>query len=103
MNGKANILVTGGAGYVGSHTIVELLTNDYNVIAIDNLVNCYAEKGEKPESLKRVEKITGKQVGFYDLDIRDKTALQKLFQTVWRNIIFFNSFCKYYMKFVAQI
>lgn len=82
MNGRANILVTGGAGYVGSHTIVELLTNGYNVVAIDNLVNSYAVKDDKPESLKRVEKITGKTIIFYNVDIRDNTALQKLFQTV---------------------
>ncbi|KAK9703713.1 GDP-mannose 4,6 dehydratase [Popillia japonica] len=81
MNGRANILVTGGAGYVGSHTIVELLTNGYNVVAIDNLVNSYAVKDDKPESLKRVEKITGKTIIFYNVDIRDNTALQKLFQT----------------------
>lgn len=82
MTGKANILVTGGAGYVGSHTIIELLTDGYSVVAIDNLVNSYAEKNQKPESLKRVEKITGKAITFYNVDIRDKTALQKLFRTV---------------------
>lgn len=80
--GKANILVTGGAGYVGSHTIVELLTNGYSVVVIDNLVNSYAEEHKKPESLKRVEKLTGKSIIFYNIDIRDKAALQKLFQSV---------------------
>ncbi|KRT83224.1 dehydrogenase, partial [Oryctes borbonicus] len=81
MTGKANILVTGGAGYVGSHTIVELLNNGYNVVVIDNLVNSYAEVNQKPESLKRVEKITGKSISFSNVDIRDKIALRKLFQT----------------------
>lgn len=82
MNGKGIILVTGGAGYVGSHTIVELLKNNYTVIAIDNLVNCYAKKNTKPESLKRVEEITGKEVIFYNVNIRDKAALENVFQDV---------------------
>lgn len=82
MAGKGLVLVTGGAGYVGSHTIIELLNSNYSVVAIDNLVNCYAEKNQKPESLKRVEKITGKQIVFYNVDIRDKLALEKVFKTV---------------------
>ncbi|XP_065168310.1 UDP-glucose 4-epimerase isoform X2 [Atheta coriaria] len=81
MAGKGLVLVTGGAGYVGSHTIIELLNSNYSVVAIDNLVNCYAEKNQKPESLKRVEKITGKQIVFYNVDIRDKLALEKVFKT----------------------
>ncbi|XP_025835371.1 UDP-glucose 4-epimerase isoform X1 [Agrilus planipennis] len=80
MTGKGTILVTGGAGYVGSHTVLELLNNNYSVIALDNLVNCYAEKNDKPESLKRVEKLTGKQIIFYNVDIRDKTSLDKIFK-----------------------
>lgn len=76
------ILVTGGAGYVGSHTVVELLNSNYTVVAIDNLVNCYAEKYQKPESLKRVEKITGKQVVFYNTDVRDREGLSKIFKLV---------------------
>ncbi|XP_060521204.1 UDP-glucose 4-epimerase isoform X2 [Cylas formicarius] len=81
MKGNSTILVTGGAGYVGSHTVVELLKNNYTVIAVDNLVNCYAERdGEKPESLKRVEQITGEKVTFYNVDIRDKDALDKVFK-----------------------
>lgn len=82
MKGNSTILVTGGAGYVGSHTIVELLNNNYTVIAIDNLVNCYADGNDKPESLKRVEKITGETVTFYNVDIRDREALDKIFKTV---------------------
>ncbi|KAG5884631.1 hypothetical protein JTB14_023825 [Gonioctena quinquepunctata] len=81
MKGNSTILVTGGAGYVGSHTVVELLKNNYSVIAIDNLVNCYANENDKPESLKRVEKITGETVTFYNVDIRDKEALDKIFKT----------------------
>ncbi len=68
-----NILVTGGAGYIGSHTCVELLNANYSVVCIDNLSN------SKEESLKRVEKITGKSVKFYKGDIRDKAILDKIF------------------------
>lgn len=82
MKCNSTILVTGGAGYVGSHTVVELLKNNYTVIAIDNLVNCYADKNDKPESLKRVEKITGETVTFYNVDIRDREALDRIFKLV---------------------
>ncbi|XP_031347488.1 UDP-glucose 4-epimerase isoform X2 [Photinus pyralis] len=74
------ILVTGGAGYIGSHTIVELLNNGYSVVAIDNLVNAYAAKEQKPESLKRVELITGKTIPFYNIDVTNKKALNSVFQ-----------------------
>lgn len=60
-----NILVTGGAGYIGSHTIIELITAGHSVIAIDNLSN------SSEESLRRVEKITGVSVPFFNVDIRD--------------------------------
>lgn len=68
-----SILVTGGAGYIGSHTCVELLNEGYEVIVIDNLCN------SSKESLTRVEEITGKQVKFYEADIRDKDALDRIF------------------------
>ncbi|XP_045483110.1 UDP-glucose 4-epimerase-like isoform X2 [Harmonia axyridis] len=83
IGGKSqNILVTGGGGYVGSHTVVELLNSNYSVVAIDNLSNCQAIENDcaKPESLKRVEKITGKQVVFYNVDIRNKDDLDKIFK-----------------------
>lgn len=80
MKGNSTILVTGGAGYVGSHTVVELLKNNYTVIAIDNLVNCYARDNEKPEALKRVEQITGEKVIYYNVDIKDKEGLDKIFK-----------------------
>lgn len=80
--GERTVLVTGGAGYVGSHTVVELLNNNYSVVAVDNLVNCYAEKDQKPESLKRVEKITGKTVEFHDVDIKDAGSLDAIFKKV---------------------
>lgn len=81
MKGNSTILVTGGAGYVGSHTVVELLKNNYTVIAIDNLVNCYAKDNEKPEALQRVERITGESVIFYNVDIRNREALDRIFKT----------------------
>lgn len=78
-----SILVTGGGGYVGSHTVVELLNSNYSVVAIDNLSNCHATATtEKPESLKRVEKITGKKLVFYNVDIRNKDDLDKIFKKV---------------------
>jgi UDP-glucose 4-epimerase len=67
------ILVTGGAGYIGSHTCVELLNSGYEVIVIDNLSN------SKEESLKRVQKITGKKLKFYKEDLLDKKALAAIF------------------------
>ena len=68
-----NILVTGGAGYIGSHTVVELLENGYGVVVVDNLSN------SSKESLKRVKKITGKDVKFYEADVRDRAAMEKIF------------------------
>ena len=68
-----NVLVTGGAGYIGSHTCVELLNNGYGVVVIDNLVNA------NPVSLKRVEQITGKTVKFYEGDVRDEALLRRIF------------------------
>lgn len=70
---KHTVLVTGGAGYIGSHACIELLQADYNVIVLDNLSN------SKVEALHRVQQITGKHLNFYQADIRDKTALSELF------------------------
>ena len=67
------ILVTGGAGYIGSHTCVELLNKGMDVVVIDNLDNSNAE------SLNRVEQITGKKVVFYEADVRDRAALERIF------------------------
>jgi UDP-glucose 4-epimerase len=68
-----HILVTGGAGFIGSHTVLELLKENYQVVVLDNLSN------SKLESLKRVEKITGRQVDFHQIDLLDPDALHKLF------------------------
>ena len=68
-----NILVTGGAGYIGSHTCVELLSSGYGVVVVDNLCN------SNPKSLERVEKLTGKKPKFYQGDVRDEALLRKIF------------------------
>ena len=68
-----NVLVTGGAGYIGSHTCVELLESGYGVVVIDNLCN------SNPESLRRVQEITGKSLKFYEGDVRDEALLEKIF------------------------
>ncbi|MFT5693127.1 MAG: UDP-glucose 4-epimerase [Oceanicoccus sp.] len=68
-----NVLVTGGAGYIGSHTCIELIAAGHEVIVVDNFCN------SDPESLKRVEEISGKSVGFYEVDICDKEALSAVF------------------------
>jgi UDP-glucose 4-epimerase len=67
------ILVTGGAGYIGSHTCVELLNSGYDIVVVDNLSN------SKPEALKRVGEITGKDFKFYKADLLDGQALEKVF------------------------
>ena len=68
-----SILVTGGAGFIGSHTCVELLNAGYEVVVVDNLYNA-SEK-----ALERVEQITGKKVTFYEADILDRDALNAIF------------------------
>ena len=68
------ILVTGGAGYIGSHTCVELLNQGYQIVVVDNLSN------SSKESLKRVEEITGKEIPFYQVDLLDRKALEKVFE-----------------------
>ena len=68
-----NVLVTGGAGYIGSHTCLELLESGCGVIVIDNLSNANSE------SLRRVEQLTGKPVTFYEGDLRDEALLRRIF------------------------
>lgn len=67
------ILVTGGAGYIGSHTAVELIATGHEVVIIDNLVN------SKREAVTRIERIVGREVPFYEIDVRDEAALAKVF------------------------
>ncbi|KVZ54781.1 UDP-glucose 4-epimerase GalE [Burkholderia ubonensis] len=73
MTTKGTILVTGGAGYIGSHTAVELLDHGYDVVIVDNLVN------SKVESVRRVAQITGKTSAFHQVDVCDEAALGKVF------------------------
>ena len=68
------ILVTGGAGFIGSHTVVELQNAGYDVVVLDNLSN------SSEKSLERVEKITGKPVKFYKVDILDREGLNEVFE-----------------------
>lgn len=70
---RMNILVTGGAGYIGSHTCVELLDAGYGVVVVDNLSN------SKEESLRRIERITGKSLAFYRTDLLDRASLESVF------------------------
>jgi len=67
------ILITGGAGYIGSHACVELLEAGYEIVVVDNFVN------SKPAVLKRIEEITGRRFRFYEVDIRDREGLRKVF------------------------
>ena len=69
-----NILLCGGAGYIGSHTAIELDKAGHSVVVVDNLVN------SNPESLRRVGKIIGKEIPFYEADVRDAEALDKIFK-----------------------
>ena len=68
-----NILVTGGAGYIGSHTCLELLECGYGVVVVDNLCNA------SPKSLDRVRKLTDKEIRFYEGDVRDEQLLRRIF------------------------
>jgi len=71
---KATVLVTGGAGYIGSHTCVTLLEQGYDIVVVDNFVN------SSPVSLERVTKITGKTFPWYRVDLRNRTQLAEVFE-----------------------
>ena len=68
------ILVTGGAGYIGSHTCIEIIRAGYNIVVVDNLCN------SSLESLKRIESLTDSNIPFHKIDVRDKTSLIKVFE-----------------------
>lgn len=68
------ILVTGGAGYIGSHTTIELIQSGYDVVVVDNLYN------SKEEAVRRVEQIVGKRIKFYKADVLDKDAMREIFK-----------------------
>ena len=68
-----NILVTGGAGYIGSHTLIELYKAGHTAVVVDNLSN------SNPESLRRVAQITGRETPFFKVDIRDREGLDRVF------------------------
>jgi UDP-glucose 4-epimerase len=67
------ILVTGGAGYIGTHTCVELLNSGYEIVVLDNLLN------SKPEALKRVKELTGKDFKFYEVDLLERVKVEEVF------------------------
>ena len=69
-----SILITGGCGYIGSHTCIELLNSGYDIVVLDNLYN------SNPEALRRVQEITGKEFPFYECDIRDADGMRKIFK-----------------------
>ncbi|CAO3589062.1 unnamed protein product [Absidia cylindrospora] len=71
---SSSVLVTGGAGYIGSHTVIELLNDNQSVVVIDNLINA------SYEAIRRIERITGKKVTFYKVNLLDKKALLQVFQ-----------------------
>jgi len=70
-----NILVTGGAGYIGSHCCLDLLNEGHDIVVIDNLCN------SSYESISRVERLTGKEISFYKSDLRDKSQVELIFNT----------------------
>ena len=71
---KGKVLVTGGLGYIGSHTVVELQNAGYSVVVVDNLINSQADVKE------RIEAITNKTVSFYNEDVTDYDGLTKVFK-----------------------
>ncbi|KAL1469438.1 hypothetical protein MTO96_025047 [Rhipicephalus appendiculatus] len=81
MTSKGNIFVTGGAGYVGSHTVLELLNAGYDVVVMDNYHNAHPDKeGQMPESLRRVQELTGKTLTFYKADLKDQASIDEIFK-----------------------
>ena len=75
---KKNIIVTGGAGYIGSHTIIELIASGFNPIIIDDFSN------SKPEVIDRIEKLSNQKITLYNLDCKNKSELRN--KHIWKNI-----------------
>lgn len=75
------ILVTGGAGYIGSHCVVDLLNAGHDVIAIDNFANAVCDEEGSP-ALKRAEQITGEKIVFYEADLLNKPQINDIFDKV---------------------
>lgn len=76
------VLVTGGAGYIGSHCVVTLLEAGYSVVALDNFTNSVGTSSGESIALNRVEEITGKSVTFYKCDLLDIESLADVFKKV---------------------
>ncbi|CAN8001203.1 unnamed protein product [Ixodes hexagonus] len=86
---KGTVFVTGGAGYVGSHTTLELLNAGYEVVVMDNYHNAHpAKDGTIPESLRRVQELSGKSLTFYKADLLDQDAIDAIFLKATHNCIF---------------
>src|SRR6202045_2778392 len=75
MANQGTILVTGGAGFIGSHTAVELLKSGYDVVIVDNLIN------SRREAVRRIEEVAGRPVPFYETDVRDTVTLERIFES----------------------
>ncbi|KAK2826278.1 hypothetical protein Q5P01_020492 [Channa striata] len=74
------VLVTGGAGYIGSHCVVELIEAGYQPVVVDNFSNAVRGEGDVAESILRIEKLLGTNIEFHDLDLLDRPGLDKLFK-----------------------
>lgn len=85
------VLVTGGAGYIGSHCVVDLLQAGHEVVAIDNFANAVGDEEGSP-ALRRAEMITGKTITFYRADLLDKQQIVDIFDKVSCFCVLFNLF-----------
>lgn len=78
MTRNHNILVTGGGGYIGSHAVIELINRGYPVVVVDNLQSCYSIQGEKPETITRIEELTGTPIPFHRVNVLNTSDLRKI-------------------------